>query len=280
MSSRPEPVYFDSHMHTPLCKHAMGDPEDYAAAGRAAGLRGIIVTCHSPMPDGFWPEVRMGEDELPEYLDLVARASAGLPDGFEVKVGIESDFFPGTESFIERLHASAPFHHCLGSVHFFGPEYQDRYWRGDLEEFQRLYYTHVADSAETGLFDTLAHPDLIKNAVPERYDFARLERHIARCLDRVAATGVAMELNTSGRHKRFPEMNPGPAVLRMMADRGIPVVLGSDAHHPRRVAEGFPEALALLEEAGFKCVSYFDRRQRVDVPVSRVAGSLAAAVAA
>jgi histidinol-phosphatase (PHP family) len=89
-----------------------------------------------------------------------------------------------------------------------------------------------------------------------------------------------MELNTSGRHKRFPEMNPGPAVLRMMAERGIPVVLGSDAHHPRRVAEGFPEALALLEEAGFETISYFDRRQRVDVPVARVSESLVATVTA
>jgi histidinol-phosphatase (PHP family) len=276
MSSPAEPIYFDSHMHTPLCKHAMGHPAEYAAAGHAAGLRGIVVTCHSPMPDGFWPEVRMGEDEVPEYLDLVAQAAAEAPAGFEVKVGIESDYFPGTEAFIERLHASAPFHHCLGSVHFFGPEYQDRYWGGDLEEFQRLYYTHLADSAETGLFDTLAHPDLIKNAVPDRYDFARLERHIGRCLDRVAATGVAMELNTSGRHKRFPEMNPGPAVLRMMAERGIPVVIGSDAHHPRRVAEGFLQALALLDQADFAHVSYFHQRRRVDVPVTQVAGSLAA----
>ena len=30
MSALPRPLYYDSHMHTPLCKHAHGEPEEYA----------------------------------------------------------------------------------------------------------------------------------------------------------------------------------------------------------------------------------------------------------
>ena len=38
------PTLFDSHMHTPLCKHAVGEPEDYAEQALAEGLKGIIFT--------------------------------------------------------------------------------------------------------------------------------------------------------------------------------------------------------------------------------------------
>ncbi|MDG2122166.1 MAG: histidinol-phosphatase HisJ family protein [Verrucomicrobiales bacterium] len=275
MTAIPAPIYYDSHMHTPLCKHAFGEPEEYAATGHAAGLKGIIFTCHSPMGDNFWPRVRMSPEEFPEYVALVARATAAFAaDNFDVRLGMESDFFPGTEAWIEKLHASADFNHCLGSVHYFGPEYQNRFWLGDLDEFQRLYFEHIADSAETGLFDTLAHPDLIKTADPDAYDFDTLKENIARALDRVAATGVAMELNTSGIHKRYPEMNPGPGMLRLMAERNIPVVVGSDSHHPKRVAENFPTALELLKQAGYHNVSIFLDRKRQELPIDTVLASL------
>ena len=41
----PEPIYYDSHLHTPLCRHADGEPGEYAEYGYAAGLKGIIFTC-------------------------------------------------------------------------------------------------------------------------------------------------------------------------------------------------------------------------------------------
>lgn len=72
---------------------------------------------------------------------------------------------------------------------------------------------------------------------------------IRRSLDRIAATGVAMEVNTSGLQKRVPEMNPLPDMLREMAVRGIPVTLGADAHVAGRVGANFLPALRLLTAA-------------------------------
>jgi len=67
-------MMYESHKHTPLCKHAYGEPEEYAARAEERGLRGIIVTCHNPMPDGFSPHVRMSPAEFDEYLEIVNRA--------------------------------------------------------------------------------------------------------------------------------------------------------------------------------------------------------------
>ncbi len=97
-------------------------------------------------------------------------------------------------------------------------------------------------------------------------------------LDRIAKTGVAMELNTSGLNKSYSEMNPGNEMLRMMAERKIPIVVGSDAHKAGRVGEHFITALNHLSEAGYEEVSYFKKRQRIDLKISDVLASIRRAI--
>jgi len=269
-----DPIFFDSHMHTPLCKHAEGHPVLYMEHGVAQGLAGIIMTCHSPMPNGFSARVRMAPEQFNEYVSLVNEAADAAPEGFEVLLGLESDFFPGMEPWLRELHERAPFHYILGSVHWHIAEYMDAFWHGDPLAFQKQYFEHLAESAETGLFDSLAHPDLVKNASPVDWRFDRIRPFIEEALDRIAATGVAMEINTSGMNKSYPEMNPGPEMLAMMAERKIPVVIGSDSHTPTRVADGFVEALEALENVGYKSVSLFRERQRRDLPIASVKSGL------
>lgn len=275
MSAFVRPVYYDSHMHTPLCKHAHGEPEEYAETAIQRGLKGIIFTCHSPMPDGWWHEVRMDISQLDTYLTMVERTAKAYAGRLDVRVGMEMDFFPGFEWWVESLNERCEFHHVLGSVHFFGADYKAKYWKGDLLGFQKQYFSHLAESAETGLFDTLAHPDLVKNLQPGEFEFGKIAEHLGSCLDRIAATGVAMELNTSGRLKAVPQFNPGPEMLLMMRERKIPVVIGSDSHRPHRVGDQFEEALDALEAAGYTKVSHFLSRKRMDTNITEVRASLA-----
>ena len=271
----PPPLLYESHCHTPLCKHAHGDPVDYAAAALARGLRGIIFTCHCPLPDGISRAVRMAPEEFDRYIAIVAEVREKFAGRLDVRLGLESDYYPGVEPWLEKLHARAPLHHVLGSVHPQVPDYRVRFFNGDWFEYQQTYFDHLARSAETGLYDTLAHPDLIKNESPADWDFGRIQPFIERALDRIAKTGVAMELNTSGVTKAIREINPSPTILRFMQARGIPVVLGADAHRPTRVADGFADALRTLQEAGYAEVSYFLDRRRQTIPIPAALASLA-----
>ena len=261
-------MLFDSHMHTDLCKHAEGYLWEYVDQGKATGLNGVIFTCHSPMPNQFSSHVRMDPDEIWDYIALVGEAKDSAPEGFEVRLGLESDYFPGMETWLQQLHGTADFHYILGSVHWHLPEYQAAFYTGDMWAFQCQYFEHLALSAESGLFDCIAHPDLVKNASPSDWDLARTVPVIGQVLDRIAATGVAMELNTSGIHKAVPEMNPGPSFLALMKQRDIPVVLGSDAHQPARVGESFAEALKMLEAAGYDKISSFEGRERREMDIA------------
>jgi histidinol-phosphatase (PHP family) len=268
------PLLYESHCHTPLCKHASGSPSDYAAVAEQRGLKGIVITCHGPLPDGMGIEHRMAPEEFDEYVDLVAAAREEFAGRVDVRLGLESDFLPGYETWAEKLHARVPLHHVLGSVHMQTTYYRERYFTPDSFAYQQTYFEHLAQSAESGLFDTLAHPDLVKNEAPQQWQFSRIEPFIQRALDRIAKTGVSMELNTSGLNKALPEMNPGPRILGFMRERGIPVVIGADAHRPTRVADRYEQALRVLDELGFETVSYFLDRRRNEVPIADALASL------
>lgn len=267
-------ILFESHSHTPLCNHAEGDPTDYAAVAFERGLRGLIVTCHNPMPNGFSHHVRMREDQFEEYVELVARTREEWAGRVDVRLGLEADYFEGCEAYLEKQLASADFQFVLGSVHPQIAEFRTRYWQPDEFEVQRTYFKLLAQSAETGLFDSLAHPDLIKNVTTKVWSPSAIMDDIRHALDRIAATGVAMELNTSGVNKTISEMNPFPGMLKEMCERNIPITLGADAHEPDRVADGFEIALHLLDECGFKHVNFFLDRKRQQVLIQDALASL------
>jgi len=267
----PEPNMYDSHMHSPLCKHARGAPPAYAAQAERRGLRGITFTCHSPMPGGWNPHIRMSIQQLPQYIDMVAAARAEFAGRVDVRLGLESDYLPGTENWLEGLHRRADFSYVLGSVHPQTDEYKQLYLEGASRlDYEKSYFENLARAAESGLFDCLSHPDIVKIVHPKQYRVADHLTNIRRALDRIARAGTAMELNTSGLHKPYPEMNPGAEILAEMAQRDIPVVLGSDAHDAHRVGADFDKALAQLQAAGYTSVSYFLGRQRYELPISEV----------
>ena len=267
-------IFYESHSHTTLCNHAVGESTEYAAVAEQRGLRGLIITCHNPMPDGFSARVRMREDQFGEYVDLVQRTREEWAGRVDVRLGIEADYFEGFESYLEKQLASADFHFVLGSVHPQLQEFRDRYWQDDMREVQRTYFQLLAKSAETGLFDSLAHPDLVKNFTSSQWEPDLVLDDIKPELDRIAATGVAMELNTSGVKKTISEMNPFPAMLREMCARNIPVTIGADAHEPGRVADGYEIALNLLADCGYDRVRYFLDRQPNEVAIQDALASL------
>ena len=276
------PILYDMHMHTPLCKHARGEPEEYAEVAQQRGLKGIIFTCHNPT-DGWagdnvgreWSRhVRMSTAELDDYVKMVERARAVWAGRVDVRVGLECDYIPGMELWIEELLGKVEFHHVLGSVHPQIADYKERFFDGDIIAFQQLYFEHLAMAAETGLFDTLSHPDLVKNIMPTEWNPDQIMDDICRSLDRIAAAGTAMELNTSGLNKTFPEMNPGTTILAEMYRRNIPVVVNSDSHDPYRVGAAFEDAFDMLGAVGYTHTNIVLDRKRRALPLDEARASL------
>ncbi len=251
---------FDSHMHTPLCQHAVGSPLEYAQAAIDAGLVGICFTEHIPFPLDADSHTRPRNADLPEYLEIVDAARRLYAQRLEVRVGLEADFLPGLEPHIAQLTSRHDWDYIIGSVHQVGayaygvaPEPQH------LLEYWRAYYDLVIQAARSGLFDAIGHLDLPKRwvAPPTNY----LE-YALPALDAIAEAGLALDFNTSGwRISALNEAHPTNALLLEASARGIGLVLGSDAHRPQDVGSKFERALELARAAGYGEVISFRERQ-------------------
>ena len=118
--------------------------------------------------------------------------------------------------------------------------------------------------ADSGLFDILAHPDLVKKFahVPP----GDLDRFYEPVIDVIAASGCVIELNTAGWHKPCAAAYPAPRFLELACSAGIGLVISSDAHAPDQVARDFPQAIALAKAAGYRETVFFEKRQRRSEP--------------
>lgn len=273
-------MLYDTHMHTPLCGHAFGEPDEYAQTAAKRGLGGIIFACHNPLPGGMGATSRMRVDQWDDYVELIDQTRRDWEGRIDVRLGLEADWLPGLEDWLARQIDGNDLHYVLGSIHPFLQEYLDLFPNDDPIAYQKQYFANLVIAAQSGLFDCLSHPDIVKVSYPNTWQLEPLMDHIRTCLDQIAATGIAMELNTSGVHKAVPEMNPAPAILAEMAKRRIPVVVGSDSHVPTRVGEGFATAYDLLQAAGYEHINIFLDRQRREIPIDQARACLADVVAA
>ena len=268
------PGLHDYHTHSYLCGHGAGLPAEYAAQAARSGLDEIGISEHIPL---YWlpeaerdPELAMRMDQLPQYFDLVEAARATVPT-LPIRLGLEADYIPGHEAALATILQAHPWDYVYGAVHFIGawgmddPRYTAEYNRRDIDALYAEYFALVEAAARTGLFDIMAHLDLVKKfGHRATRDLTALYARVAQTM---AATGVCVEINTAGLLKPVGEIYPQPALLRALHAAGVPVTLGSDAHQPELVGYAFAAAVRLLREVGYDCVWRFAGRQRYPVPL-------------
>ncbi len=255
----------DSHVHTARCRHGAGTAADAVLAARAVGVTAISITEHLPLPDGFDEGYAMPAEELPDYiaevLELKERSEAGSP---EVLLGIEADWIPARAEKLAQELAAYPYDVVLGSVHFIDdwafddPELTHAYENWSQESLWERYFAELVTAAQSGLFDVMAHPDLVKkfNFRPEAEPL-ELYDEVAREL---AQTGVAIEVSTAGLRKPCAEMYPSQGFLNACGRAGVLATTGSDAHRPEEVGYRLESAHEALRLAGYHSVALFRGR--------------------
>ena len=206
-------------------------------------------------------------DDLDEYCGFVREQT-------DLRLGIEADFVPGGEDRMANLLQARDFDYVVGSVHFMrdGAVDMDDYsvWQSgrSVEEIWRRYFQMIGEAARSGLFDVLAHPDLVKFWGAERpRPEGDLRRYYEPAIEAIAESGIAVELSTAGLRKRVGEMYPAPAFLEMCVQAGAQVALSSDAHRPEDVGADYQQALELLDLLGVQELCVFDRRVRRLAPI-------------
>jgi histidinol-phosphatase (PHP family) len=275
----------DYHLHlrpdqedTPPERYFAGENVDrYLAAAAAAGIEELGVSEHVyrfRQALDIWRHP-LWESNAQDDLDAYCEFVRGTP----LKLGIECDFVPGAEARTAELLEARDFDYVVGSVHFVGEDAVDHpgwdVWEGgdDPDEVWRRYFEALAECARTGLFDILAHPDLVKVWGRDRpLPQGDLRRFYEPAVEAIAASGIAVEVSTAGLRKPVAELYPARGFAAMCVEAGASFALSSDAHLPEHVGFAYDRAIELLDDLGVEEICVFEQRQRRLAPLGNRVG--------
>ena len=213
----------------------------------------------------FWR--RYAHDDLDAYIEFVREET-------DLKLGIEMDFLPGREDRIANVLDGRPWDYVVGSIHFLRDVSLDSedysIWGAgeSADKVWRRYFETLAESARSGLYDIIGHPDLVKvwgkdAPVPD----GDLRRFYDIAVEAFADSGVAVEFSTAGWRKPVGEQYPAVPYLEMLVDAGCPIALSSDAHTIDQIGFEYERALKVMESVGIGEIAVFERRERRMEPV-------------
>jgi len=263
--------------------------EAYFEAAQRNGVREVGFTEHlfrcveSEQVLGRWWESEPRRDlreHTAEYmvhekvlsLELYVQAVLDAKDrGLPVKLGLEVDYFPENAEAVAEFLKPYPFDFLIAATHFLGgwnvgsPNQTDELERRGRRQGYEDYFHVESQLASSGLFDVLAHADVIRKfgAEPESPPLDLYDD-----LATAAARGnIAVEVSTAGLRNPVQDFYPGEPLLQRFFDLGVPITLASDAHVPHDCGRDNAKAVDFARSIGYTQRIEFDKRIRTMVPL-------------
>lgn len=183
-----------------------------------------------------------------------------LRDRFDLAVydAVELDYHPADEDAIAAFLLAADFDYAIGSVHHLDgmnvhvePYFAEK-TAAEREDLVGTYFDRLVDLIESELFDVAAHVDLVERN-PALRGFATRDQY-RRVATALADAGTVPELNAGRALAEYGEYHPAPAFRAELADRSVPVVVGSDAHRPEELRDRHEDIPATLADAEIETV--------------------------
>lgn len=255
---------FDYHMHTNL-SDGHNTHEEMVLAAIEKGFDEIGFSDHFGIKQPCkWA---VGADDIFQLESKVSEMKRKYGDRISILFGIEVDYFSDKQEEIRESLRKFNFDYIIGSVHFLDDWNYDtdksRYAEFSNDFLYEWYFRELQKAAKSGLFDIMGHPDLIKKfgIWPETSQKQLFEQTASV----FAESGVAFELNTSGKDRPCKEFFPGEALIKAFYEAGVPVTLGSDSHQKEQIGRYFGEAKTILKEMGYMKITSFKSRNGVAV---------------
>jgi histidinol-phosphatase (PHP family) len=206
-------------------------------------------------------------DDLDAYCAFVREET-------DLRLGIEADFVPGREDRMASLLEARDWDYVVGSIHQLDegalddPDFDLWERRNDPDAVWERYFTLLGELARSGMFDILAHPDLVEHWGSERPRPSRDPKFFwDMAMEGIAESKIAVEVSTAGLRKPVGRIYPDRGFLEWCLEAGCPVALSSDAHTPEHLGYEYEAALELLSDLGVTELAVFERRQRRMEPI-------------
>lgn len=234
------------HVHTSM-SDGSSEPVKYLERAVEDRLMEIGFTDHLViLDDGRVGPGSLDPRKLEEYIEAV-RVTADMFKHLSVKCGLEVDYTPGGVKHVEEILASYRHSldytligvHIVDGFEFDFPEavtIWSRLSQEEVNKVHRRYYEILLDGVRTGLFDVIAHLDIVKRFgfKPSR-SFLDL---IESILLSVKTLGMCIEVSSAGLRHPVNELYPSDEIMDLMSELRIPVTMSTDAHKPEEVSAG------------------------------------------
>ncbi|MGN0351776.1 MAG: histidinol-phosphatase [Roseburia sp.] len=241
------------HTHTMRCKHAAGEDKEYVERAIEAGFQVLGFSDHVPYPykDGYVSRIRMGFDEIEDYMDSILSLRKEYENDIEIYLGFEAEYFP--EKFPELIEALEPYpiEYMILGQHYLNNEKDQRYvGRLATEEELSCYANQVLDGLKSGYFSYVAHPD-IGNYTKDEAVYRRYMRQICEVSKEL---GLPLEINQNGY--RNGAWYPNSRFLTIASEVGNDMIIGVDAHNPMDFLsrQSYEECIRLGEQYAHKLI--------------------------
>lgn len=243
----------DSHIHTRLCGHAVGEMEEYVQVAIRKGLKKIIFLEH--MEEGIrhsQGKTWLSANDFDAYFVEGQRLQGAYEDKIAIGLGVECGYNPDCKDILQTRLGERHWDQVGISCHFLkidgiadhlnmfsSKESNIQLARqvGAVTILDR-YFTTLTEAVQSLPGTMLCHLDGALRYLPEIFLTESHYLLIDTLLQAVCAKGMAVEINGSGfaiRREQFPNRR----ILTMAQSYNIPFIFGSDAHKPEDVGRYF-----------------------------------------
>jgi len=263
----------DAHLHTDLSPDSDVPIDVYAALAVEREITELAITDHVDF------DARDPAYGYATYADRerTARAAAErwAPRGVQIRFGAELTFNRAWEGDLRAHLQRHAYDYTIGSVHdwpdspYVAARVRTFATGRPLDEVLAPYLAEVRAAAESGLFDTLGHLDVVRrylhDIIPAAAIYGAVEL-FEPTLRALVDSGTALEVNASGYRHPAGVAYPGPPLVNRYRELGgRHVTAGSDAHRERHFAWGLEAAYRVLAEAGYTGLAFRRGADRTSV---------------
>lgn len=242
------------HSHLTYCNHAYGHVEDYVKIALKNNFIELGISDHAPLLPCFMSSKefeRFGryyntmtlDTALTRYLPEVEEAKKKYAGKLKILSAFEIEYFLTSDFFCRYLRKRVDYLN-LG-VHMF--EYKEFILNSYHDVNTETIYAYLdacIQGMETGLFNTLVHPDLFMYNYKDKNQERKFDEHCEyvsrKIIETAIKNNVYVELNANGIYNsRFSEEWLYPCRSFWLIAKEYPdlkIIIGADAHTPKALA--------------------------------------------
>lgn len=261
----------DFHLHTNFSSDSVAKPESIVDSAISLGLKHICITDHNdfdyPLEDGKI----VFDLDIDKYFPVILQLQERYAKQLRINIGVEQGLTTVNPERIENYAAKYNdiIDFIIGSSHMvygIDPYFKD-YWDGrTMNQGVETYLTSIIENIDCcSNFDVYGHIDYIIRYLPRELGDYNYRTHLEMyetILKKLINKGKGIELNSSGFKYGLNQPHPRLELIKFYRELGGEIItIGSDAHAPQHVGIGFDKVPEILEAAGFRYFTVFNKRK-------------------